>query len=151
MQMQLQATQKIAQAKIDDARDFVERHQRAIKMIATATIAVALLLWAIVLGAVKVLAAVTVAIYDRIRHHAIVAETVASGKNCRIALAPPKHLREGEYKNYHDELMKSRPNWLIAAESFRQKAAQRLIQLRDRTRDRIDSEVAAITAALMGI
>jgi hypothetical protein len=128
------------QAKIDDAREFVERHQRAIETIATAIVASVLLLWEIAVAAATT-------IYDYLQHHAIVAETVASGKNCRIALYPPKHLREGEYKNYHDALMKSRPNWLIAAESFRQKAAQRLIQLRDR----IEAKITKILATALGI
>jgi hypothetical protein len=145
--LQVQTTQeKIARAETN-ASAFVKRHQREIETIATVIVAVALLLWA----AAKVLATGTAKVaatfYDYIRHHAIVAETVASGKNCRIALYPPKHLREGEYKNYHDALMKSRPNWLIAAESFRQKAAQRLIQLRDR----IEAKITKILATALGI
>jgi hypothetical protein len=140
--LQVQTTQeKIARAETN-ASAFVKRHQREIETIATVIVAVALLLWA----AAKVLATGTAKVaatfYDYIRHHAIVAETVASGKNCRIALCPPKHLREGEYKKYHAALMASRPNWIIAAESFRQKAVQRVVGLGDR----IKSEVAAIVS-----
>lgn len=137
------------QSKIDDARVFVEQHRRAIEAIAIFLVTLALVIAAIAKATAKVIAA----IYDRLQRHVrvLVAETVASGKNCRIALCPPKQLTEGAYSDYHDALMATRPNWLIATERARQAVFEKITQWRDRTRHRIETEIAKFLATALGI